>query len=423
MAALHPHVPTMMGMVIISSLMMAFSMAVVGWSRQNDGQRYWAMALLVNAVAHLLLALRGQVSDVLSIYVANPLLTCVMVGIIGAIYQFQGRRVPWVWLMVPPTVVALLMLVHADNFARRVGIVGLMLMLQLVWALLAVMARRRSTVGRGVWLLMAGLSLEMLGMLARVVMVLLDEGAYSNILQSNGLQTLTFLSTVTLVLISTMGFVFMSRERTDEANRRMATVDALTGIANRRSLLATLERDVARAKRTREPLALMMVDVDHFKRVNDHFGHPAGDCVLCCVAKVLGERVRAQDLVGRYGGEEFMVLLPDTGLAGAELLAQELCTAIEQTRCALTETQADADQAANAGGVQTLHVTVSIGVFGGRLAAGDTWDMLIAAADRALYQAKACGRNRVEVTSALRRTVSQASAVPSAPESESLAQH
>ena len=219
-----------------------------------------------------------------------------------------------------------------------------------------------------------------------------------NILRSSGMQTLTFLATFSVVLVSSMGFVFMLRDRADENNRVMAALDPLTGVANRRSLIAALDRDVARAVRTRESIALMMVDIDHFKHVNDQYGHPAGDQVLCSVVNVLRQRVRAQDLVGRYGGEEFMVVLPDTGLVGAEQLARELCKAVEMSRCRV-------DGADGVDGVEGdgIAVTVSIGVFGGRLESGDSWDMLIAAADRALYQAKENGRNRVEVATVLRR--------------------
>jgi len=203
--------------------------------------------------------------------------------------------------------------------------------------------------------------------------------------------------------------VFMSRDRADENNRMMAALDPLTGVANRRSLIAALDRDVARAVRTRESIALMMVDIDHFKHVNDRYGHPVGDQVLCSVVNVLSARVRSQDLVGRYGGEEFMVVLPDTTLAGAEQLARYLCRAVEESRCPV-RTSGDAGAGAASAEGQTIAVTVSIGVFGGRLEPGDSWDMLIAAADRALYEAKEKGRNRVEVATALRRPASQATA-------------
>ena len=393
------HVPTMLAMIIASSLMMAASMAVVGWGRRRDGLGRWAAALLVNAIGHLLIMLRGLIPDVLSIVVGNLMLSSVFVGMIAAVYQFQGRPVRWPLLLAPPLLVLVFVSVFIDNFPARVSFVGLVIGLQAVWALLAALSHRHATVGRGQWLLVAGLSLEAVVLGGRALVAISTHSEATNILQSSALQTLTFLATFSVVLVSSVGFVFMSRDRADENNRVLAALDPLTGVANRRSLIAALDRDVARAQRMREPMALMMVDIDHFKDVNDQYGHPAGDRVLCSVVNVLRQRVRAQDLVGRYGGEEFMVLLPDTGLVGAQQLARALCKAVEESRC-------PADGVPGPG----IAVTVSIGVFGGRLESGDSWDMLIAAADRALYQAKNNGRNRVEVATGLRRPSAQLAA-------------
>ena len=393
------HVPTMLAMIIASSLMMAASMAVVGWGRRRDGLGRWAAALLVNAIGHLLIMLRGLIPDVFSVVVGNLMLSSVFVGMIAAVYQFQGRPVRWPLLLAPPLLVLVFVSVFIDNFPARVSFVGLVIGLQAVWALLAALSHRHATVGRGQWLLVAGLLLEAVVLGVRALVAISTHSEATNILQSSALQTLTFLATFSVVLVSSVGFVFMSRDRADENNRVLAALDPLTGVANRRSLIAALDRDVARAQRMREPMALMMVDIDHFKDVNDRYGHPAGDRVLCSVVNVLRQRVRAQDLVGRYGGEEFMVLLPDTGLVGAEQLARALCKAVEESRC-------PADGVPGPG----IAVTVSIGVFGGRLESGDSWDMLIAAADRALYQAKNNGRNRVEVATGLRRPSAQLAA-------------
>ena len=393
------HVPTMLAMIIASSLMMAASMAVVGWGRRRDGLGRWAAALLVNAIGHLLIMLRGLIPDLLSIMVGNLMLSSVFVGMIAAVYQFQGRPVRRALLLAPPLLVLVFVSVFIDNFPARVSFVGLVIGLQAVWALLAALSHRHATVGRGQWLLVAGLLLEAVVLGVRALVAISTHSEATNILQSSALQTLTFLATFSVVLVSSVGFVFMSRDRADENNRVLAALDPLTGVANRRSLIAALDRDVARAQRMREPMALMMVDIDHFKDVNDRYGHPAGDRVLCSVVNVLRQRVRAQDLVGRYGGEEFMVLLPDTGLTGAQQLARALCKAVEESRC-------PADGVPGPG----IAVTVSIGVFGGRLGSGDSWDMLIAAADRALYQAKNNGRNRVEVATGLRRPSAQLAA-------------
>lgn len=146
---------------------------------------------------------------------------------------------------------------------------------------------------------------------------------------------------------------------------------------------------MSRAIRTREPLAVMMVDIDFFKHINDTHGHLAGDQVLRNVVDVIRHRIRAQDIVGRYGGEEFMVLLCDTTLQGARQLAEQLREAVQASFYPWNG--------------ERLAVTVSVGVFGGRLEPGDGWDQLIHAADQALYRAKQGGRNRVEIAPTLGR--------------------
>ena len=261
-----------------------------------------------------------------------------------------------------------------------------------LWLLSCLITRWKTMGGRGAWLVVGALGFQTLVFALRIGLVGISSWVGAELMQSSAVQTLTFMSTFAVVLVASMGFVFMARDRADEDNRRLAAVDSLTGVANRRAVIAALDRDVARSIRTHEPMALMMVDIDHFKNVNDRYGHPVGDKVLCSVVEVLRERVRSQDLVGRYGGEEFMVLLPDTTAKGGYLLAQQLCEAVQAVHL---EHEG-----------QPIPVTVSIGVYGGRLQPGDHWDMLISAADRALYEAKDRGRNRVEVVEALRRPAS-----------------
>lgn len=280
----------------------------------------------------------------------------------------------------------------ADSYAARVVVAGLLLSSMNLWLLSCLITRWKTTGGRGAWLVVGALSFQTLVFALRIGLVGISSWVGAELMQSSAVQTLTFMSTFAVVLVASMGFVFMARDRADEDNRRLAAVDSLTGVANRRAVIAALDRDVARSIRTHEPMALMMVDIDHFKNVNDRYGHPAGDKVLCSVVDVLRERVRSQDLVGRYGGEEFMVLLPDTTARGGYLLAQQLCEAVQALHL---EHEG-----------QPIPVTVSIGLYGGRLQPGDHWDMLISAADRALYEAKDRGRNRVEVVEALRRPAS-----------------
>jgi diguanylate cyclase (GGDEF)-like protein len=154
----------------------------------------------------------------------------------------------------------------------------------------------------------------------------------------------------------------------------LATRDGLTGLANRRLFEETLTREIARSYRRATPLSLVVIDVDHFKDVNDTAGHPAGDTVLRQVGAALVANTKASDLAARYGGDEFVVLLPD-------------CSAVEALRVA------ERLRAAVAREVSTVPITVSAGIAEAPANAGDD-DQLVAAADAALYAAKREGRDR-----------------------------
>jgi diguanylate cyclase (GGDEF)-like protein len=167
-----------------------------------------------------------------------------------------------------------------------------------------------------------------------------------------------------------------------ELYKRHASIDALTGLHNRRWLDEVLPRQVRRAAMQGEPLGLLMMDIDHFKRFNDQWGHAAGDFVLFGVARLLQERLRPTDLLARYGGEEMLAILPKSDLEGAVIAAERVRAAIAETELEMTD------------GTMLPQVTLSIG-------AADTTthaspEALLAAADAALYRAKRAGRNRVE---------------------------
>ena len=165
----------------------------------------------------------------------------------------------------------------------------------------------------------------------------------------------------------------------EEANVKLlalASTDGLTGIANHRSFQEICAREIKRCARTKTPLSLVIMDVDHFKKYNDSFGHPAGDEVLRDVAKILTLCSRGSDVAARYGGEEFVVLLPDTDVEGAKICAERMRKAIE------------------CGTWTHREITVSIGA--STLGAGIiTQAELVATADKALYCSKLGGRNRV----------------------------
>ncbi|MDB6060466.1 MAG: hypothetical protein JWM78_569 [Verrucomicrobiaceae bacterium] len=158
-----------------------------------------------------------------------------------------------------------------------------------------------------------------------------------------------------------------------------AARDALTGVGNRVALEVTAEREIAMARRSGQPSALLVIDIDHFKRVNDKYGHSAGDCVLVETARQLKQNCRESDSIFRFGGEEFVVLLNQTEETGAFAIAERIRTAIDSMLVQY--------------GQQTIHATASIGV--ACLNPGEGLPAWFDRADRALYLAKQAGRNRV----------------------------
>ncbi|UCE85744.1 MAG: diguanylate cyclase [Deltaproteobacteria bacterium] len=168
----------------------------------------------------------------------------------------------------------------------------------------------------------------------------------------------------------------------NQALERLSTVDELTGLRNRRFLMEALSTEFKRARRFRTPLTLLMLDIDHFKQVNDKLGHQAGDEVLKGVAKLLQGQTRATDVVGRYGGEEIMVVLTQTGIGGARAYGEICRRAVESTPFDIS----DGDP---------VHITISVGVAAYNHRTKVPGD-LVSNVDEALYRAKRNGRNRVE---------------------------
>jgi diguanylate cyclase (GGDEF)-like protein len=172
----------------------------------------------------------------------------------------------------------------------------------------------------------------------------------------------------------------------EQALLRESRVDALTGVLNRRALEEQGKAALSVCQRHGQPFSVLMVDIDFFKDVNDRYGHPVGDEVLRALAARCRKLTRGSDRFGRWGGEEFLAVLPETPLAQARALGERMRVAIEQAGFEF--------------GGDTQRVTISVGVAGEDLLdwkdTADIWSRLVKAADDAMYRAKSCGRNRVE---------------------------
>jgi len=193
-----------------------------------------------------------------------------------------------------------------------------------------------------------------------------------------GLVVLLSFVTSTARMLVTQNRLMLAKE----ALRREASRDSLTSLWNHKAIVEILERELVRAERDRQPVGVIMVDVDHFKKVNDSRGHAAGDAVLRIIASGIAAMVRPYDSVGRYGGEEFLIVAPGCGIGETWELAERVRTHI--AKCSIM-----------AGGV-AVQVTLSLGIATGESATD--LEKAMSGADAALYRAKAAGRNRVEPT-------------------------
>ncbi len=186
---------------------------------------------------------------------------------------------------------------------------------------------------------------------------------------------------VCLIIYDVTGMA-LNKRQLEAANlqlREQAHRDGLTGLLNRRYWEQSLEREFARYQRYETPASLVMFDIDHFKPINDNHGHQTGDEVIRETARLIRQHARETDYAGRYGGEEFVLLLPDTTLQGAGQLAERLRQAMERLTVEYLE--------------QRVNVTISLGVAQFNEEMSSAFD-LVAAADSALYQSKQAGRNR-----------------------------
>jgi len=242
-------------------------------------------------------------------------------------------------------------------------------------ALLAFMQIRATGRHRLAW---AAISLALALMVQRRVAPL---WRYGDGITPSLLDTCFGLAISVFMLVGIWGLrkLFAELARQSEELRVLARTDPLTGLANRRETLARLQHELDRTARVGRPLSLIMLDLDHFKAVNDTWGHATGDAVLVAVAEVCRKALRRIDLAGRWGGEEFLIVLPDADAEAALAAAERLRAALAQRSI----TTRDAP----------LTVSASLGV--ATASASMQADDLVAHADAALYRAKEAGRNRV----------------------------
>jgi len=343
----------------------------------------WGVAVLTFAAGLLGLALRDHVPDWASVALANALLIAGWVLALRSLQRFVGEA-PWGragWILVGFMFLFQLYFteVRPDVQAR---VVAMGLAAGTLAALAALLLRRRAAADCRLSCRFAESIFWTIALINCVRVVVASLQAPRDLLAPAPFNPAVFLFFSAFVIVSTLAVFAMEIESLQGALRRAAHFDALTGLLNRGAFLEEFSREEARAERGGPAFSLAIFDLDHFKQVNDRYGHPVGDLVLKAFADVLRATIRPYDVVGRYGGEEFALLMPQTGKETATRVAERVRHELEA-------------RGVQAGGTR-IDVTVSAGVacYG---VDGADWDTLLTAADDALYEAKRAGRNRVQM--------------------------
>ncbi len=377
------HVPTLIITLILGFLllMLELTIARAAWGRSPE-MRLQATGGWLLLGGFVGLAARVMVPEWLSVLAGNGLIQVGLAFYARAIHRFVAGVEPPRWL-VPFTAAALLLLVAMLGWPlhQRTAVLSLTFIVPLL-PCVALIVRRAWHAERSLRsvALTFGLCVAALGV--RAVHAWTRPEDYTNLMQASLGQGMTFLMAFVALLGAGWGFVLAGFERTAAKLEVLATHDGLTGCLNRHSADTLLEHALARGRRDGAPVALVLIDLDHFKRINDEHGHRMGDEALRRFADTVRARLRSSDVFGRWGGEEFGLVLPATDGPGALRLAEAVRAGVE----ALPLRTADG---------QPVPLRMSAGVAVAASDSGLNADRLYALADRALYEAKAGGRNRV----------------------------
>ena len=372
--------PTLLVVLIVSNFLMAGAMWIAFAGRFRDGLGQWTTALVVQGTAWVLIVWRDHLTELAAISAANALLAFGWSMQMSGLLEFHKRPTPR-WLMYGPVLIAFLsFVIYLREPREQLIMSGLSFgLLQFVTGA-ALLHFRLAAEQRTRWLLAGSFFVLSFGLLWLGFTAWFEPEI---ILPTSG-TSLTpgpaLLACYAVTIASSFAFILMHKERADRETYELATTDPLTGVYNRRTFKELAEPQLSRSRRAHMPVSLLMLDLDHFKRINDTYGHLGGDDILKAFAEVIRNLLRKEDLLARYGGEEFVVLLPGSDQEAAAALADRI-------RDQVSARPMDANG-------HRARVTVSIGAAS---EGGDTLpslEAMLGRADEALYQAKREGRNR-----------------------------
>lgn len=368
--------------VLVVTLMMTVTVAVWRFNRGIPGLGEWALASVGGFAVLLVHLMRSRLPEVLAVVLTNLLLLSVAYLIWAAGAAYVGKRLPrrdWPWWLIAALVIAAIYFtVWQPDLRMRIVLQGAGIAL---FYGLAARALATGGVARYPARYLFSLALVVHGLFTATLRPwLLSQSADLNP-STNILPALVGLESMIFFILLSLGIVLLVIEHIAHQLRMQAENDGLTNVFNRRAFFALLEKACSQSNRSGTPLAVLLIDLDHFKQVNDTWGHRCGDDVLRSFVHCTSSMIRSEDVMGRLGGEEFSVFLPDTTLAQARVIAERIRQACAD------------DQVASSG--QLIRYTVSVGV--ARYQVNELPEAVMHRADQVMYQAKSHGRNQVQI--------------------------
>ena len=383
--------------IVLMSTVMAVAMSVVLYSahssfpREIKGLKQWAIGLVLLAFGSGIYASTGGLpGNILSPLCANAVILWGLgFGLIGT-QMFYSRECSWwlfhfVWAL--GMVASGYYVIVNSDYSGRFAIFSILAFALYSYQVVLIWGygeRHFSTVFFGLLMLF-----QSVVVLIRGVLAMTHSSDDMNLFVSGPNQNLYLLTSHFMTLLLTVGFMTVATRRLQTILERRSTLDPLTQVLNRRGFTEVYAKEHALMRREQTVMTMLSIDLDYFKAINDCYGHSTGDRVLADVASVIAKALRASDHVARFGGEEFIVLLPATGLERAHHVAERIQTVLRAPR---SETESEQSAAAAA----LPPYTVSIGI-ACQASPDEDLDNILLRADRALYCAKERGRDRIEI--------------------------
>ncbi|OAJ95087.1 GGDEF domain-containing protein [Vibrio bivalvicida] len=378
-------IPTLSVVCVLLSLTYCIGLSLIQTLQPRfNGINLIAFALLLLGLGFMLMSFGNNVSLWVSKVLANSIVALSFILILHGICLLRGYSVSLAncgYYSLPLIVILLTYLTHfSSSTDARIAIMASYTSGLSFLAIYANQKGSREDIAPSKWLLTLGMSIYALYGVFRLIMLPFAD-RIDDFMVANWIQQLAFITIMTMIIFIGFAITWMLTGRLVATIYDSSLKDELTRLYNRRALEEFAPKEVARAQRFEHPLSVLLIDIDKFKKINDMYGHQAGDHVLKTIGRILRIETRKNDFSFRYGGEEFLIILPETSLKQAQIVAEKLRSVIGRTTMLPSNRE---------------FCTASFGV--SELQEGEHWEVLIERADKALYDAKNQGRNRVVVS-------------------------